>query len=63
MRRVPAGRVLDEIVLLRPTSHDRTVSAVSAWHRLGGVRPGAVPLADLLTQRGVRPPTSLLAGR
>jgi pilus assembly protein CpaF len=63
MRRMPAGRVLDEIVLLRPTSDDRTVAAVSAWHRLGGVRPGAVPLADLLTQRGVRPPTTLLAGR
>jgi pilus assembly protein CpaF len=62
MRRIPAGRVLDEIVLLRPGA-DRTVEPVSAWHRLGGVRPGAVALADLLSRRGVRPPTGLLAGR
>jgi pilus assembly protein CpaF len=63
MRRTPTGRVLDEIVVLRPSVEDRSVVAVSAWHRLGGVRPGAVPLADLLTRRGVRPPTALLAGR
>jgi len=63
MRRTSIGRVLDEIVLLRPASGEQTVVAVSAWHRLGGVRPGAVPLANLLTERGVRPPTALLAGR
>jgi pilus assembly protein CpaF len=63
MRRVPAGRRLDEIVLLRPSLDDGTVRSVSAWHHLGGVRPGAVPLADLMTSRGVRPPTALLAGR
>lgn len=63
MRRTSVGRVLDEIVLLRPTPNEQTVAAVSAWHRLGGVRPGAVPLANLLTERGVRPPTVLLAGR
>jgi pilus assembly protein CpaF len=62
MRRGPAGRVLDEIVLLQPTGADRTVTAVSAWHRLGGMRPGAVALAELFTQRGVRPPAALLAG-
>lgn len=61
MRRVPAGRVLDEIVVLQPVAPDRTVVAVSAWHRLGGTRPGAVVLAELLSQRGVRPP-ALLAG-
>jgi pilus assembly protein CpaF len=63
MRRAPAGRLLDEIVLLRPSPDNGTVRPVSAWHRLGGVRPGAVPLADLMTSRGVRPPTALLAGR
>jgi len=63
MRRLPSGRVLDEIVLLRPNAVDGAVQAVSAWHRLGGVRPGAVGLADLLSRRGVRPPTGLLAGR
>jgi len=62
MRRSASGRVLDEIVLLRPTPTDRSVAAVSAWHRLGGVRPGAVGLADLFTQRGVRPPAGLLGG-
>jgi pilus assembly protein CpaF len=63
MRRMPTGRLLDEIVLLRPTPDGRAVTSVSAWHRLGGVRPGAVPLANLMTSRGVRPPTALLAGR
>jgi pilus assembly protein CpaF len=63
MRRMPAGRLLDEIVLLRPSPDGLAVTSVSAWHRLGGVRPGAVPLANLLTSRGVRPPTALLAGR
>lgn len=63
VRRVPTGRVLDEIVVLRLSPVDRAIEAVSAWHRLGGVRPGAVALADLLSRRGVRPPTGLLAGR
>jgi pilus assembly protein CpaF len=63
MRRMPAGRLLDEIVLLAPSRDGRAVASVSAWHRLGGVRPGAVPLANLMTSRGVRPPTALLAGR
>jgi hypothetical protein len=60
---MPTGRKLDEIVLLAPSRDGRAVTSVSAWHRLGGVRPGAVPLANLLTSRGVRPPTALLAGR
>ncbi len=63
MRRTPAGRLLDEIVLLARSPDGRAVASVSAWHRLGGVRPGAVPLANLMTSRGVRPPTTLLAGR
>ncbi len=63
MRRTPTGRLLDEIVLLAPSRDGRAVVSVSAWHRLGGVRPGAVPLANLMTSRGVRPPTTLLAGR
>ena len=63
MRRMPTGRKLDEIVLLAPSPDGRAVTSVSAWHRLGGVRPGAVPLAKLMTSRGVRPPTALLAGR
>jgi pilus assembly protein CpaF len=63
MRRMPSGRLLDEIVLLAPSPDGRAVVSVSAWHRLGGVRPGAVPLANLMTSRGVRPPTTLLAGR
>ncbi|HZD98732.1 MAG TPA: TadA family conjugal transfer-associated ATPase [Micromonosporaceae bacterium] len=63
MRRMPTGRKLDEIVLLAPSRDGRAVVSVSAWHRLGGVRPGAVPLANLMTSRGVRPPTALLAGR
>jgi hypothetical protein len=54
---------VDEIVVLRPTGPDGAVEAVSAWHRLGGARPGAVVLADLLSQRGYRPPAGLLAGR
>ncbi len=61
MRRTPAGRVLDEVVLLRPSPVDRTVVPVPAWHRLGGLRPGAVALADLLSRAGVRPPAGLLA--
>lgn len=63
MRRMPTGRKLDEIVLLAPSRDGRAVASVSAWHRLGGVRPGAVPLANLMTSRGVRPPTALLSGR
>jgi pilus assembly protein CpaF len=63
MRRIATGRVLDEIVVLRPSGPDHAVSAVTAWHRLGGVRPGAHVLADLMTQRGVRPPAALLVGR
>src|SRR5262249_35671666 len=51
MRRGVGGRVLDEIVLLRPAPVDRCVVAVPAWHRLGGVRPGSTMLADLLSQR------------
>jgi pilus assembly protein CpaF len=62
MRRVGGRRMLDEIVLLRPTDTDRAVTAVSAWHRIGGLRPGAAALADLLSQRGVRPPVGLLSG-
>ena len=60
MRRGAAGRVVEEVVLLQPT--ERSIAVVSAWHRLGGVRPGTVALADLLTSRGVRPPAALLAG-
>ena len=63
VRRTPTGRLLDEIVLLARSPDGRAVVSVSAWHRLGGVRPGAVPLANLMTSRGVRPPTTLLAGR
>ncbi len=63
MRRMPTGRKLDEIVLLAASRDGRAVTSVSAWHRLGGVRPGAVPLTNLMTSRGVRPPTALLAGR
>jgi pilus assembly protein CpaF len=62
MRRLPHGRVLDEIVVLRPSGGDHAVVAVPAWHRLGGLRPGATALAELLAQRGVRPPAALLAG-
>ncbi|HEY1486956.1 MAG TPA: TadA family conjugal transfer-associated ATPase [Micromonosporaceae bacterium] len=62
MRRLPNGRVLDEIAVLRPAGAEQLVSAVPAWHRLGGLRPGATVLADLLSQRGVRPPTALLSG-
>lgn len=62
MRRTAGGRLLDEIAVLRASGPDHSVSVVSAWHRLGGTRPGAVALADLFTQRGVRPPTALLAG-
>ncbi len=62
MRRVAGRRVLDEVVLLRSVDVDRTVTAVSAWHRLGGMRPGAIAFADLLSQRGVRPPLGLLDG-
>jgi pilus assembly protein CpaF len=60
MRRGGAGRVVEEVALLRPT--ERGVTVVPAWRRLGGVQPGAVALADLFTARGVRPPTALLAG-
>jgi pilus assembly protein CpaF len=60
VRRVGHRRVLDEVVLLRPDQADRTVTAVPAWHRLGGLRPGAVALAELLSGRGVRPPATLL---
>lgn len=62
MRRTPAGRVLDEVVLLRPETSDRSVVAVSAWHRLDGVRAGGAELAELLSSRGVRPPGRLSAG-
>jgi pilus assembly protein CpaF len=61
MRRLAIGRVVDEIVVMRSTGPDRTVSVLSAWHRLGGVRPGAHALATLLARRGVQPPTGLLA--
>jgi pilus assembly protein CpaF len=63
MRRAPAGRVVDEIVLLQQNEPSPMVIAVPAWNRHGGVRPGAVGLADLLASRGVRPPTALLSGR
>jgi pilus assembly protein CpaF len=63
LRRLAGVRLVDEIVVLRPTGPDGAVEAVSAWHRLGGMRPGAVILADLLRQRGLRPPADLLAGR
>ncbi len=63
MRRTPSGRVLDEIVVLRTIGHTDAVEAVSAWHRYGGSRPGAVALADLFSERGYRPPVGLLAGQ
>ena len=60
MRRSAGGRVVEEIVVLHLGEHG--VTTVPAWHRLGGVRPGSVALADLLTARGVRVPAALLAG-
>ncbi len=63
VRRTPTGRVLDEIAVLRPVGTGGAIETVSAWHRHGGMRPGAVVLADLLSERGRRPPAGLLAGR
>jgi pilus assembly protein CpaF len=63
LRRTPTGRVLDEIVVLRAAGSDGTIEALSAWHRHGGLRPGAVALANLLSERGHRPPVGLLAGQ
>jgi pilus assembly protein CpaF len=63
LRRTPAGRLLDEIVVLRPAGSVGAIETVSAWHRHGGMRPGAVALANLLSERGHRPPAGLLAGR
>jgi pilus assembly protein CpaF len=62
MRRTATGRVVDEIVLLQAGSGDRLVRTMPAWNRLGGVRAGAVALADLLGSRGLRAPSAFLAG-
>jgi pilus assembly protein CpaF len=56
MRRLSRGRVLDEIVLLRPEGPERMITSVPAWHRLTGTGPGAVGLSEMLIDRGVRPP-------
>jgi pilus assembly protein CpaF len=63
LRRTRSGRVLDEIVVLRPVPGADAIESVSAWHRYGGLRPGALTLANLLTERGHRPPAGLLAGQ
>jgi pilus assembly protein CpaF len=59
LRRVPTGRVLDEICLLLAAGPARLVQAVAAWRREGGLGPAATALATLLAARGVAPPAVL----
>ncbi|MFP5020895.1 TadA family conjugal transfer-associated ATPase [Pseudonocardia phyllosphaerae] len=54
MRRTPAGRVLAEIGVLR--RDDTGLHVDTAWSREGGAGPGHAALAELLGERGVRPP-------
>ncbi len=57
--RTPSGRRVDEVCLLLARGGGRSVSAIRAWHRIGGPGPAATALAVLLRQRGVRPPGAL----
>jgi pilus assembly protein CpaF len=52
VRRLPGGRVIDEICLLEPGPSGR-VAAVAAWRRDGGPAPAAGRLTGLLRARGV----------
>jgi pilus assembly protein CpaF len=53
VRRVSAGRVVDEICLLLPSGAERLVRALPAWRRTDGYGAAVEPLATLLAQRGV----------
>jgi pilus assembly protein CpaF len=55
VRREPAGRVVDEVCVLRPDPAGRVVP-VSAWRRDGDLGAGAPFLAELLARRRVRCP-------
>jgi pilus assembly protein CpaF len=55
VRRGPAGRVVDEVCVLRP-GPDGRVAPVAAWRRDGGPAPGAGFLGELLRRRDVEVP-------
>lgn len=59
VRRTPSGRSLDSISVLLPNGHDRLATVVPAWHRATGRGPAAEALSQLLTSRGVPPPSLL----
>lgn len=61
VRRTAGGRVLDAVCLLRADGSDHLVSSCPAWQADTGCGPAASALAELLRQRGVRPPTWLRA--
>ncbi|GIG63814.1 pilus assembly protein CpaF [Phytomonospora endophytica] len=63
LRRTAAGRVLDEVSLLRLGPDGRGVRAVPAWCAGTGAGPAAAELAGMLRDRAVAVPEVLEAGR
>ncbi len=63
VRRTPAGRVVDEVCLLRLAPGHSYVALAPAWRRGWGAGPAAGPLARLLAERGVTVPVVLTGGR
>jgi pilus assembly protein CpaF len=59
LRRMPAGRVLDEVCLLVPNGPHGQVRAVPVWRRRSGPEAAARQLAEMLEERGVTPPSVL----
>jgi pilus assembly protein CpaF len=59
LRRLPSGRVLDQIALLRADRTDWVVRTVPVWERGIGIGPAAAELAQLFGERGVPVPRVL----
>jgi pilus assembly protein CpaF len=59
VRRTGEGRTLESISVLVPYGEQRLATVMPAWHRDGGLGPGAATLARLLTERGVPVPALL----
>ncbi|MGA8114988.1 MAG: TadA family conjugal transfer-associated ATPase [Actinocatenispora sp.] len=59
LRRLPGGRVLDEVCLLAPESPGGPVATTCVWRRGDGTGPAAPVLARMLADRGVPAPSVL----
>lgn len=61
VRRTSRGRVLESISVLVPSGESRLTAVAPAWELRSGAGPGAGVLGRMLTARGVRVPSVLVA--